>query len=52
LKINGITLRDHIKDHELAGRMFDDELELAYAVMQGIENQAQKEHYQVEQFRF
>lgn len=43
---------DHIKDHELAGRMFDDELELAYAVMQGIENQAQKEHYQVERFRF
>lgn len=41
---------DHIKDHEIAGRMFDNELELAYAVMQGIENQAQKEHSQLSGF--
>nr|WP_242041822.1 transposase [Alkalinema sp. FACHB-956] len=43
---------DQIKDHELAGRMFDDELDLASAVMDGIENQAQKGHYTVERFRF
>jgi hypothetical protein len=43
---------DQIKDHELAGRMFEDELDLAHAVMDGIENQARKGHYAVERFRF
>jgi hypothetical protein len=43
---------DQIKDHELAGRMFEDELDLAHAVMDGIENQARKGDYAVERFRF
>ena len=43
---------EQIKDKEIAGQMFEDELELAYAVMQGIEARAHKGNYRVERFRF
>jgi len=31
----------HIKKNELAGKMFEDELELAYAVIHGVEVRAE-----------
>lgn len=33
---------EHSKDLEIAGRMFDNELKLAYAVMQAIESRSQQ----------
>jgi hypothetical protein len=41
-----------LKGVELAGQMFEDELDLAYAVMAGIEGRAQSGAYTVERFRF
>jgi hypothetical protein len=41
-----------LKGVELAGQMFEDELDLAYAVMAGIEGRAQNGGYTVERFRF
>jgi putative transposase len=41
-----------IKAHELVGQMFDDELDLAYAVMSGIEARGIAEGYSIERFRF
>ena len=36
--MNPIELEwQQLKTHELAGQMFDDELDLAYAVMDGVE---------------
>jgi hypothetical protein len=43
---------EHLKELEIAGKMFNDELELAYAVMKGIESRAQQGGYSVERFRF
>jgi hypothetical protein len=43
---------EHLKELEIAGQMFDDELELAYAVMQAIDSRAQQGGYSVERFRF
>jgi putative transposase len=43
---------EHLKELEIAGQMFDDELELAYAVMKAIESRAQQGGYSVERFRF
>jgi hypothetical protein len=41
-----------LKRDELVGRMFDDELELAYAVIDGIDARAQAHGYIAERFRF
>ena len=41
-----------IKTHELAGQMFDDELDLAYAVMDGVESRGQAGGLAVQRFRF
>jgi hypothetical protein len=42
--MNPIELEwQHIKKDELAGQMFDDELELAYAVIHGVEVRAKGE---------
>ena len=38
--------------HELVGQMFDDELDLAYAVMSGVEARGVAGEYSVERFRF
>jgi putative transposase len=43
---------ERIKEDELAGRMFDDEYELAVAVIKAIESRAENKGLQVERFRF
>ncbi len=40
------------KSDELGGRMFEDELELAYAIMDGVEARAEAGEYTVERFRY
>ncbi len=52
-ELNPIETEWHqIKTHELRGHMFDHELDLAYAVIDGIDARAQAGGYQVERFRF
>jgi hypothetical protein len=41
-----------LKRDELVGRMFEDELELAYAVIDGIDARAEAGKYVAERFRF
>lgn len=41
-----------LKTHHLRGHMFEHELDLAYAVMDGIDERSQAGGYQVERFRF
>ena len=41
-----------LKTHELAGQMFEDELDLAYAVIDGINARTEAAGYQAERFRF
>ena len=41
-----------LKTHELAGQMFEDELDLAYAVIDGVEARGQSRHYTRERLRF
>ncbi|WP_052304744.1 transposase [Nostoc punctiforme] len=42
----------HLKRDELAGQVFEDEYELAIAIIDGINNRANHGHYQVERFTF
>ncbi|MEJ6487475.1 transposase [Nostoc punctiforme UO1] len=42
----------HLKRDELAGRVFEDEYELAIAIMDGINHRAKQGQYQVERFTF
>lgn len=42
----------HLKRDELASRVFDDEYELAIAIIEGIENRAAQGQYEVERFMF
>lgn len=42
----------HLKRDELAGRVFEDEYELALAIMAGVEARAAQGGYTVERFRF
>jgi hypothetical protein len=52
-EMNPIEVEWHqIKAHELVGQMFDDELDLAYAVMSGIEARGITGGYSIERFRF
>ncbi len=41
-----------LKTHELRGQMFEDELDLAYAVIDGVDARAESGGYQAERFRF
>ncbi len=41
-----------LKTHQLAGQMFEDELDLAYAVMAGVEARGQAGEYSTVRFRF
>jgi len=41
-----------LKTHELRGQMFEDELELSYAVIDGVNARAESGGYQAERFRF
>jgi len=52
-EMNPIELEwQHIKKDELAGQMFDDELELAYAVIHGVEVRGQRGNYTTQRLKF
>src|SRR4028119_1900650 len=52
-EMNPIELEwQHIKKDELAGQMFDDELELAYAVIQGVEVRGERGNYRTQRIKF
>ena len=42
----------HLKADEIAGRMFEDEYDLAIAVIQAVEARVLNKGYHVERFRF
>jgi putative transposase len=52
-EMNPIELEwQHLKRDEIAGRMFEDELELAYAIIHGVESRAKKGSYSTERVKF
>jgi len=52
-EMNPIELEwQHIKKDELAGKMFDDELKLAYAVIDGVQARGERGHYRTERVKF
>jgi putative transposase len=52
-EINPIELQwQHLKKNELAGKMVEDELELVYAVIHGIEVRAQRGNYTTDRVKF
>ena len=52
-EMNPIELEwQHLKKDELAGQMFDDELELAYAVIDGVEARGQRGNYSTQRVKF
>ena len=52
-EMNPIELEwQHLKEEEIAGRMFSDELDLAYAVMDGVDARLHASGCRVERFRF
>ncbi|MHC0067520.1 IS630 family transposase [Nostoc sp. UIC 10890] len=52
-EMNPIELEwQHLKKDELAGKMFDDELELAYAVIDGIQARGEKGNYSTQRIKF
>ncbi|MGB3641499.1 MAG: hypothetical protein WBA39_28565, partial [Rivularia sp. (in: cyanobacteria)] len=52
-EMNPIELEwQHIKKDELSGQMFDDELDLAYAVMNGVKARGEKRAYKTERVKF
>jgi putative transposase len=42
----------HIKEDEIAGKMFEDEYDLAITVIHAVEFRASQKGYKVERFRF
>ena len=51
--MNPIELEwQHIKRDELAGQIFYDELELAYAVINGVEARGKKGNYRTQHIKF
>ncbi|MGH7998757.1 MAG: hypothetical protein ACREPR_04820 [Brasilonema sp.] len=42
----------HLKKDELAGKMFDDELELAYVVIDGFQARGQRGNYSTQRVKF
>lgn len=52
-QMNPIELEwQHLKKSELAGKMFDDELELAYAVIDGVRARGERGNYQTQRVKF
>lgn len=52
-EMNPIELEwQHLKKDELSGQMFDDELDLAYAVMNGVQTRGEKAGYRTERVKF
>jgi putative transposase len=41
-----------LKSHEIAGQMFDNEYDLAMAVIEGVTNRSQKGGYTLERLKF
>lgn len=51
--MNRIELEwQQLKKHEISGQMFDDELDLAYAVIHGIDARGERNNYRTERFKF
>jgi len=51
--MNPIELEwQHLKKDELVGQMFEDELELAYAVINGVEARGKKGNYATKRLKF
>lgn len=52
-ELNPIEAQWHqLKAHEIAGRMFDNEYDLALAVMEGMESRSEQGEYTLERFKF
>jgi len=52
-EMNRIELEwQQLKKSEISGQMFDDELDLAYAVINGIEARGERNNYSTERFKF
>ena len=52
-EMNPIELEwQHLKKDELSGKMFDDELDLAYAVIGGVEARGERGNYSTQRVRF
>lgn len=52
-QMNPIELEwQHLKKDEIAGQMFDDELELAYAVIDGIQARGERGNYSTQRIKF
>ncbi|BBD69517.1 transposase [Nostoc commune NIES-4072] len=51
--MNPIELEwQHLKKDELAGKMFNDELELAYAVIDGVQARGEKRNHSTKRVKF
>ena len=42
----------HLKKDELAGKMFDDEMQLAYAVIDGVQARGERGNYSTQRVKF
>lgn len=52
-EMNPIELEwQHLKKDELVGKMFDDELELAYAVIHGVQARGERGNYSTQRVKF
>lgn len=52
-EMNPIELEwQHLKNDELSGQMFDDELDLAYAVVDGVEARGERGNYSTQRVKF
>lgn len=52
-EMNPIELEwQQLKNHELSGQMFDDELDLAYAVIDGVEARGERGNYTTQRLKF
>lgn len=52
-EMNPIELEwQHLKKDELAGKMFEDELELAYAVIDGVQARGEKVNHSTQRVKF
>ena len=52
-EMNPIELEwQHLKKDELAGKMFDDELDLAYAVIDGVKARGERGNYSTQRVKF
>ncbi|BAY19782.1 transposase [Anabaenopsis circularis NIES-21] len=51
--MNPIELEwQHLKQDELASQSFEDELDLAYAVIDGVQSRAEKGNYSTQRVKF